>query len=337
MRFTALHQYLGKNPGPVSDDLLDEAVVAGLSETSDLDWKRELPPAKNAGSSEFPKDVAAMANARGGTIVYGVTEHQKVATGRVDAGELTEIHERALHSAAVTAITPPIFGLRFHRIGEEGNRAVVLVVPASVDGPHLIYRNDYFGAPVRNDADTVWMRERQIEAMYRARFDERRHAAEALDSLYAEAAVGHDLAERAWFVGVAHPRLPVVGGPRPEREQAAALFEQAGQASLRWADRRSGMHPLECVARSAPRPGLRRWIAPNTAVSERQRYRQAWASIHHDSSVTLAAAVGGPPKSFDEGTWPGWCIAAASIECAISDLAGLLPGCDRCSGRQLGV
>lgn len=186
MTFTALHQYLGKTPGPVSDDLHDEAIAAGLAETSDLDWKRELPPAKNVGSSDFPKDVAVMANAGGGTIVYGVTEHQKVATGRVDAGELTEIHERALHSAAVTTITPPIFGLRFYRIGDAGNRAVVLVVPISVDGPHLVYRNDYFGAPVRNDADTVWMRERQIEAMYRARFDERRHATEAIDSLYAE-------------------------------------------------------------------------------------------------------------------------------------------------------
>jgi len=53
-------------------------------------------------------------------------------------------------------------------------------VPAGADGPHLIYyTNEYFGAPIRDNADTVWMKERQTEAMYRARFDERRHAAEA--------------------------------------------------------------------------------------------------------------------------------------------------------------
>lgn len=38
--------------------------------------------------------------------------------------------------------------------------------PAST--AHLIFRNDYFAAPVRNDADTVWMKERQIETMYRS-------------------------------------------------------------------------------------------------------------------------------------------------------------------------
>jgi hypothetical protein len=44
---------------------------------------------------------------------------------------------------------------------------MVVVVPASTEGPHLIYRDDLFGAPIRNDADTEWMKERQIDAMYR--------------------------------------------------------------------------------------------------------------------------------------------------------------------------
>ena len=56
--------------------------------------------------------------------------------------------------------------------------------------PHLIYLGEYFSAPVRNDAGTVWMRERQVEAMYRARLDQRRNAHEALDFLYNEVAAG---------------------------------------------------------------------------------------------------------------------------------------------------
>jgi predicted HTH transcriptional regulator len=151
--------------------LLDAAIAAGATEARDLDWKSALSPAKGLPQTDFPKDVAAMANSGGGVIVYGVTEAQKVATGRVDVGEFAEAHERALRSAAVTAITPPVFGLTIHRLGESDCRAVVVEVPASVDGPHLIYRDEYFGAPLRNDADTVWMKERQIEAMYRARFE----------------------------------------------------------------------------------------------------------------------------------------------------------------------
>ena len=117
------------------------------------------------------------------------------------------MHERAYRSVAVTAISPPVFGLEVHRLGTEC-RAVAVVIPASVDGPHLIYKNDFFGAPIRNDADTAWMKERQIEAMYRARFNERRRATEAVDSLFAEAAEGRDTAERAWLIAVAHPRVP---------------------------------------------------------------------------------------------------------------------------------
>jgi predicted HTH transcriptional regulator len=171
MTFTALHRALGVSPGPLTDEQLEAAVRGGVVETNDLDWKAELPPAKGLPQTDFPKDVAAMANSGGGVIVFGVRESQKAATARVDVGEFDETYERSLRSAAITASSPPVFGLDVHRLGAEGERAVVVEIPASVDGPHLIYRNDFFGAPVRNDSDTVWMKERQIEAMYRARFD----------------------------------------------------------------------------------------------------------------------------------------------------------------------
>src|SRR3546814_6037150 len=119
-----------------------------------------------------------MANSGGGMFVDGGKENQKVATGRADTGEFSEGHERAYRSVAVTAIVPPVFGIEIHRLGIN-TRAVAVSVPASVDGPHLIYKNDYFGAPIRNDADTAWMKERQIEAMYRARFNERLRATDA--------------------------------------------------------------------------------------------------------------------------------------------------------------
>ena len=65
MSFTALHRSLGIGPGPLTDELLDAAVAAGVTETDDLDWKSELPPAKGLPLTDFPKDVAAMANSGG--------------------------------------------------------------------------------------------------------------------------------------------------------------------------------------------------------------------------------------------------------------------------------
>lgn len=88
MTFTALHRVLGVAPGPLTADLLDDAVARGIEEASDLDWKSELPPKKGLSQTDFPKDVAAMANSGGGVIVFGVLESQKAATGRVDVGEL---------------------------------------------------------------------------------------------------------------------------------------------------------------------------------------------------------------------------------------------------------
>lgn len=312
---------LGLTPSLITDELLDAAVAAGVTEANDLDWKTELPPTKGLPQTDFPKDVAAMANSGGGVIVFGVRESQKAATERVDVGELDEAYERSLRSAAITAISPPVFGLNVHRLGTDGNRAVVVEVAASIDGPHLIYKNDYFAAPVRNDSDTVWMKERQIEAMYRARFEERRHATEALDALFEEAAAGRDSDKRAWLIAVAHPRIPRIGS-RLSREDARGVLTKTVGLALTYAGR-GGIHPLENVDRDNPRPGLRRWVAVNTATGEHSAWREAWMSIHHDGSVTVAAAVGGHRMSSD-GYLEGWQVESASIECAIADLMALV-------------
>ncbi|MFJ8657424.1 helix-turn-helix domain-containing protein [Streptomyces rochei] len=327
MSFTALHRALGLAPGRLTDAVLDAAVAAGVAETDDLDWKKELPPARGLPQTDFPKDVAAMANSGGGIIVYGVREEQKAASERLDVGILDEPHERALRSAAITAISPPVFGLRITRLDErEGCRAVAVEVPASVDGPHLIYRNDYFGAPVRNDADTVWMKERQIEAMYRARFEERRHATEALDTLYDETSAGRDTGNRAWLIAVAHPRIPRVQA-RMSREEAREILKKAEPVTLSLCSSRYP-HPLENVDRLNPRPGLRRWVAVNTAVSKHSIWGESWASIHHDGSVALAAAIGSHPtgRGWDspENKFAGWEVQGTTIECGVSDLMAML-------------
>jgi hypothetical protein len=197
----------------------------------------------------------------------------------------------------------------------------VVEVPSSIDGPHLIYKNDYFGAPVRNDADTVWMRERQVEAMYRARFDARRHATEALDALSREASAGRDTRTRAWLVAVGHPRIPRARD-RLARDDARALLTRADELALAYAGHRS-IHPLESVERLNPRPGLRRWVAVNTAAGERSSWKEAWASLHHDGSVTLAAAIGGHRISHHRYA-EGWRIAAPAIECATADFMALV-------------
>lgn len=331
MTFTALHRYLGDPPGPLTDSMIDRAIEEGLRETDDLDWKSELPPLGAIANSDFPKDVAAMANSGGGTLVFGVTEAEKVATGRKDTGELKETYDQALRRAAVTAISPPIFGLEITQLGDPGNQCVVVVIPASVDVPHLTYKNEFFGAPVRNNAFTEWMKERQVEAMYRARFDERRRSTEALDQLYAESAARRASDDPAWIVAVAHPRLPSVSSDRPSRDTARAALNEAASIALVYVGSGS-LHPIEDVDRGNPRPGLRRWTVRPMIEGDSLRWRQAWISIHDNGSVSLAAAVGGRKSSSTDHN-EDHVVAARDIEAAIVDFMGLI----RESGIRFGL
>ena len=332
MEFTALHRELGLQPGPLTPAMLDEAIEQGVRETDDLDWKGELPPPKAITLSDFPKDVAAMANSGGGLIVYGIDETQKAATGHIDVAGFDENYERTLRSAAVTGISPPVFGLNIYALGDEGERTVAVVVPNSVDGPHLIYRGEFFGAPIRNDADTVWMRERQVEALYRARFEERRYAREALQNLYDDIVnigPGTDSHARAWFVGVARPRIADAIATPLSRDDAGGILRESGPQALVYAGR-GGTHLLESVDTLDPRPGLRRWIAENTATQGNTNWKESWASVHHDGSVAVATAIGGQRRRDRGGYALGNEIDTQTLECSVADLMGLL---NRACGR----
>lgn len=273
--------------------MLEEAISAGLPESAGLDWKDRLPAIKGLANGGVPKDVAAMANAGGGVIIYGVNEENKAATGRSDKatyGEATaERYERAYKSVAVSAIHPPVFGVELVEISASP-LAVAAIIPASVDGPHLIYSSDFFRAPVRNGADTVWMREGDIARMYRARFDEQRNANEALEQLYTDAASAAD-GERVWFVGVARPRLRYVG-ERVSEKVAQGVFDVANGFAARWGERESYLgYRLPGVVGRRPRVGLRRWLLP--AASSMWGRRDIEVGLHQDGSVSFAGEVGG--------------------------------------------
>jgi hypothetical protein len=320
--FTAVHRALGLAPGPVDDALIGAAIEAALAESDEIEWKSELPPTKGLSEHDFPKDVAAMANAGGGVIVYGVTEDEKRATGRKDTGELDENHERTLRAAAYSAIAPPVF-IDVHRIGDSEVHAVAVVVPASVGAPHLIFKDKFFGAPVRVDADTYWMKEPQIEAKYRARFDERSRAVDRLDALHDEALRNMaDPTKAAWLIAVAHPRLPSALPERPTREDARKLLSSARDLALVYAGS-GAIHPIASVDHLNPRPGLRRWVAVNTAVSEKTEWRSAWAAVHWDGSVTLTGSVGGHRLSNGSYALPE-AVESSAIEASIADLMALI-------------
>lgn len=115
MLHTPLHRALGENPGPLTDQMIDDAVASGTEEGDELDWKKALPSEKEFRDSDIVKDIAAFANAAGGVIIFGLTETGRAADGRTDAGELTESYERTIRKVCMAAITPPRLRRSGHR------------------------------------------------------------------------------------------------------------------------------------------------------------------------------------------------------------------------------
>ena len=87
------------------------------------------------------------------------------------------------------------------------------IVP-SLDAPHLVFRNQVFGAPMRVGRDAVWMQEWQFERAYRARFRGQVERSPIVDGLWDEEMTSLRLREQAreeqvWTVMVATPIEPL--------------------------------------------------------------------------------------------------------------------------------
>lgn len=331
MTFTALHRHLGRPSGPITEDMIDQAVAGGFMETDDLDWKSELPARKDLRNHDFVKDVAAMANSGGGVIVFGVEEVGKAATSRCHAGDFDEAFERSIGQATIGAITPPVFGVRCHVVGDADNLAVVVEIPPSQETPHLVYRNEYFGAPRRNGPDTVWMKERQVEAAYRSRFDARRHAGEALRAMLDEAAIEGAPQDVAYLIAAAEPLHGRVG-EQPSRDVARKVFSLAKHKSDRFAGDH-GRHPLGWLDAANPRRGFRSWVADGAARRTAGESAPALAWVYDNGATAVSFPIGAQQMS-DRGWLLPWEIKSESLEAAIGDFVAVVRQMAELSGCQ---
>ncbi|NQX33299.1 helix-turn-helix domain-containing protein [Herbiconiux sp. VKM Ac-2851] len=321
MLHTPLHRLLGEFPGPLTDHMIDAAVANGLQESDLLDWKGSLPPQKEFRESDIVKDIAAFANASGGIIVFGVNETNKVASGRVDAGQLTENYERTIHQTCMAAITPPVFGVQVISIPTTTNiRAVALVIPSSADGPHLIYRNDYFGAPLRVNADTHWMKERQIENAYRSRFEAAHRGEEGLQRIYDDMAAVSEAGKYAVMVGVARPRAL-----DPKLQAEGDVTSVATRASLvaQWwlSGPTAKYNPLEDLDIYRPRPTLAGNYLP---PANPDGHREAHAAVFDDGSVGLTWRAGGHEHRMSGKRYEPHQIPTVAVEGFSAALAALV-------------
>lgn len=291
---TPLHRALGRPASALDDGLVREAIAQHVAEAADLDWKRELPHAKNDDAGdEFAKDVAAMANSGGGWIVYGVGEDGHSGAAEICPVQWDSSEAKRLRALAYGRVYPPAVGVDFTPVPVDGGAVVAMHVPDSAEAPHFArYRQNALRAPHRNGAETVFMSEHEIERAYLARFARRRSWHEDMTELF-ESTVRTSARQRLISgVFVARPAEPSTRGSRPDKTQADDAFAEMSRRKLCSSD-------LTTIHRDrgSVRPGLRSWVLE---VLSPQGSRSV---VHADGSTSLSVDLGLWDNEREEA-WP---------------------------------
>lgn len=309
---TSIHLALGET-SPLDYSMVERAVEAGIREDDRLDWK-QAPYQGDKAKEEFAKDVAALANARGGIIVIGVAEER--GTGAAKSlhpfEAVNDGLERTMRSWLHNTVNPMVSGVGFHPLPKEvgGSEGLLVVaVPPSPETPHLVGSEKSIGFPHRVGTQTMWMREPDIERSYRQRFDRRVSDEEHLDRLIDRAVPLLAMTGQPWIVIGTRPMvLRAAGQPRPAREDVVAILKGSlrHRADMGVNDRVTNavIRPLGDAALN-PRAGLRSWIAAyRPGGSPADKATDSYVAIHDDGSLVVAIQSGAWAREPVEGKNP---------------------------------
>ncbi|GAB2895674.1 AlbA family DNA-binding domain-containing protein [Neomicrococcus lactis] len=281
--FTPIHRILGIEPNHLDADILQKAINAEISETSDLDWKRNFyPKDKPNWQDEAAKDIAAMANSGGGWIFFGVGENDSTSS----AAEITPIEwnageEQRLRQVAYAKIGPPIIGIEFFPIPFAQKFVIAARIPDSPDRPHLAKKGENaFIAPLRNGPHTVFMTEREVETAYRHRFYAASENEQELKSLLETSSGGLDPLQGVILVSAALPLEKKSANPKIDdatfrtftyNNQSEDLYAQPFLAKDLWSE-------------GEIRKGMRSWILRNPS-GDNHHFRKTF----HDNGTIQAS------------------------------------------------
>jgi Schlafen, AlbA_2 len=299
--WSRLHEHLGCSPGPIDFAMVRQCVADGLAEADDLDWKEDLPNQQSPRApAEFAKDVAAMANTRGGLVIYGVTDRPVTIKGIREADANREQYAQWVRNW----VQPYLSGLDMYLISAADSDEAVLVidVPASELAPHAVDydpTNDRARSqhavvtPYRDGPHTAWMAEHQVARAYAERLTRTAQWQESFNELRdwtAESLEGRLGPGNAWLVIVARPTRPIPrSAPRLDREVAKQIVNEACRHPVMTFDPRALV--LQNLAGELSRitVGLNARVITNRRSEGNHRPREVTVALHHDGSVVLVA------------------------------------------------
>ncbi|WP_093841640.1 AlbA family DNA-binding domain-containing protein [Streptomyces aidingensis] len=299
--WTRLHEHLGRSPGKIVYEMVEQAVGNLLEESDDLDWKEELPafiPVRGKWN-EFAKDVAAMANTRGGLLIYGVSDSIELV-----GVDLSTVNEKQMLDTLRNGIQPYISEVDIIPLPNPaggGPDVLVVDVAPSRTAPHFQYGWEQkdkdrvtFNAPYRVGRDTVWMPEHLVARAYRDRFARQAAADSELQQHLAyasEVCLGAD-PKAAWLVVASRLQQPLPPTlPRLTPEEVRNTLQRAAGISSGWRRLPTRSMPsfLDGLDGVTPRVGLRRWVVSNMlTTADRRNRRPMLVELHDDGTLVYA-------------------------------------------------
>jgi hypothetical protein len=301
--WTRIHEHLGLRPGPLTFENVADAARTGLAEADILDWKEPLPqPPLEGAWNEFAKDVVAMANTRGGLLVYGVSDDLKLRGINPAAADVRRYGQWLRNH-----VRPFLSDVDYLVLKSSDEQKAVLVVdvPASESAPHSVTgtaardkQQNAFVTPYRDGDHTAWMEEHQLARAYRDRFAGQQRHDQALTDLWnaARDLLVEPVGEEAWVIFAAQPIRPV---PRLVGELAradvAVILDRAFAAAAEIRTKSGETMPVLYNVggrKHNARVGLRSWVVSNAVASaDRDSQRGAYVQLGHDGSAVFAANV----------------------------------------------
>lgn len=114
-----------------------------IPESQTLEYKEKGYANDREGKREILKDITSMANAYGGYIIIGIKEDSQGCAEEIIGIEEAEDEERKIMSLCLAHIKERIRGLKISHIPvAENKRVLVIYVPRSLYGPHMITFED---------------------------------------------------------------------------------------------------------------------------------------------------------------------------------------------------
>jgi hypothetical protein len=130
-------------------DQIEKADILALLRTSQeesttLEYKSQLPGLSDSENREFRYDVTAFANTQGGDLVYGIVEKKGIPTAITGLKDFNPDGDvLRLLSILRANVNPPLQGIQPKVVeGFEGGPVLVVRIPRSWSGPHMIPRED---------------------------------------------------------------------------------------------------------------------------------------------------------------------------------------------------